>query len=223
MRKNPLISGQTYHVFTRSIASFKIFNNENEFSRMLDVVCYYQREKPEIKFSKFIQLERESQLNKKEYFSDKENLVEIAAYCFMPTHIHLILKQLKDNGISVFMSNILNSYTRYFNTKHKRKGPLWEARFKSVLVESDEYLIHLTRYIHLNPATAMLVDKPENWKFSSYQEYLSQTEENKICKYSDMLNILPHSYRSFVEDRISYQQELAKIKDLLLEQANPTA
>jgi putative transposase len=217
MRKEPLTPGQIYHIFTRSIANFQIFNDEREFSRMLNVVCYYQREKPEIKFSKFIKLEQDSQLDKKEYFSDKEKLVEIIAYCFMPTHLHLILKQTKDDGISIFMSNILNSYTRYFNTKHKRKGPLWEARFKSVLVESDEYLIHLTRYIHLNPTTAILSDKPENWKFSSYQEYLSTAYENKICKYDDVIDITPHSYRNFVEDRISYQQELAKIKDLLLE------
>jgi putative transposase len=223
MRKNPLITGQAYHIFTRSIANFQIFNNENEFLRMLGVICYYQRAKPEIKFSKFIQLGQEFQFNRKECFSGKDKLVEIVAYCFMPTHLHLILKQLKENGISIFMNHVLNSYTRYFNTKHGRKGPLWEARFKSVLVESDEYLIHLTRYIHLNPATAMLVDKPENWKFSSYQEYLSAAHTDKICKYDELLDVIPYSYKSFVEDRISYQQELAKIKDLLLEQPNPTA
>jgi len=189
---------------------------------MFDVVCYYQREKPEIKFSKFIQLTQELQLNKKEYFLDKDKLVEIIAYCLMPTHFHLILKQLKENGISIFMNHILNSYTRYFNVKHGRKGPLWEARFKSVLVESDEYLIHLTRYIHLNPATAMLVNKPENWKFSSYEEYVLPKNENNICNYDELLDIVPHSYKGFVEDRVSYQQELAKIKNLLLE-PNPTA
>jgi putative transposase len=204
MRKNPLITSQAYHIFTRSIANFQIFNNENEFSRMLDVICYYQRAKPKIKFSKFIQLGQEFQLNRKECFSGKDKLVEIVAYCFMPTHLHLILKQLKENGISIFMNHVLNSYTRYFNTKHGRKGPLWEARFKSVLVESDEYLIHLTRYIHLNPATAMFVDKPENWKFSSYKEYLSVAHTDKICKYDELLDVIPCSYKSFVEDRISY-------------------
>jgi putative transposase len=79
----------------------------------------------------------------------------------MPTHIHLVLRQLKDGGISKFMSNILNSYSRYFNIKHNRKGPLWEGRFRKVLVGSDEQLLHLTRYVHLNPVTACLVDKPK--------------------------------------------------------------
>lgn len=189
---------------------------------MLEVIRYYQRQKPELKFSKFIQLEKTSQISKKDYLSGNEKLVDLIAYCLMPTHVHLVLKQLKDNGVSTFMCNILNSYSKYFNTKHGRRGPLWETRFKSVLVESDEYLLHLTRYVHLNPSTAMLVDKPENWKFSSYQEYLSQSNEDCFCKYDDILDITPHSYKNFVEDRISYQQKLAKIKTLLLER-NPAA
>ncbi|MCM8795996.1 MAG: transposase [Candidatus Omnitrophica bacterium] len=144
--------------------------------------------------------------------------VEIIAYCIMPTHLHLILKQLKNNGISVFMGNILNSYSRYFNLKHKRKGPLWEGRFKNILVKNDEQLLHLTRYIHLNPVTASLVSNPEDWNASSYREYLQQVQAvEKICKYDDILEIDPVSYKKFVEDRISYQRDLAKIKNLIFE------
>jgi len=204
-------------VLTKSIAQFVIFNNDDESLRMLQVIRYYQREGPEIKFSKFIKLEEGTRLNKKNLLSKKEKLVEIIAYCIMPTHIHLILKQQMQNSISKFMNNILNSYTRYFNIKHKRKGPLWEARFKNILVETDEYLLHLTRYLHLNPVTAHLVNKPTNWMRSSYNEYLSKNGNNKICKYKDLLDIRPVSYKKFVEDRISYQRGLAKIKHLLLE------
>lgn len=218
MRKDLLVAGQVYHIFTRSIADFKIFNNDAEFSRMLRVIRYYQREKPMVKFSRYIQLEENMQDNntEKKSYLEKEKLVEIIAYCLMPTHLHLILKQLKKNGISVFMSNILNSYTRYFNTKHKRKGPLWEGRFKNVLIEEDEYLLHLTRYIHLNPVTADLIDKPEDWLASSYREYIGENPE-EICQYDDILKIEPNSYKQFVEDRISYQRELAKIKQYLFD------
>jgi putative transposase len=148
----------------------------------------------------------------------KEKLVEIIAYCIMPTHLHLVLKQLEDNGISIFMNRILNSYSHYFNIKHERKGPLWEGRFKHILVEKDEYLLHLTRYIHLNPVTAYLVNKPEEWFASSYGEYLQDVKkDDKICKYSEILEIEPKSYREFIEDRISYQRELAKIKHLVMD------
>jgi len=226
MRKDLLVTGEIYHVFNKSIAEYKIFNNDPEFLRMINVICYYQREKPAIKFSDFIRSPEAKQNHPKpmDHFpprrwerGNKEKLVEVIAYCIMPTHLHLTLKQLKENGVSTFMSNILNSYARYFNTKHERKGPLWEGRFKSVSVETDEQLLHLTRYIHLNPATACLVDKPEEWPVSSYREYLSRTDNSRICKYDDILDIKPKDYKEFVEDRISYQRELAKIKHLFLD------
>jgi putative transposase len=134
----------------------------------------------------------------------------------MPTHIHLILKQLAPSGISIFVGNVLNSYTRYFNLKHHRKGPLWESKFQNILVKGDEQLLHLTRYIHLNPVTALLTDKPQNWKFSSYNEYLGQTNY-PICQYKDLIEFDQNKYKKFVLDRISYQRELAIIKKITLD------
>ena len=209
-----------YHVFNKSIAGYKIFNKREEFSRMLNTIRYYQIENPPVKFSKFIRGEADFNEKIKDLFSksDNEKLVEIIAYCIMPTHIHLILKQLKDGGITKFTRNVCNSYSHYFNLKHKRKGPLWEGRSKRVLVKSDEQLIHLTRYVHLNPVTSYLVNTPEQWHASSYNEYLSNIErKDKICYFRDLLDIDPVSYKEFVDDQISYQRELKKIKDLCLE------
>lgn len=220
VRKDLLVVGEIYHVFNKSIAGFKILNNNSEFSRMMGTIRHYQREKPPVKFSQFIKSTRtkDNQPDETIPLAEKEKLVEIIAYCLMPTHLHLILNQLKEKGISTFMSNILNSYTRYFNTKINRKGPLWEGRFKNVLVETDEQLLHLTRYIHLNPVTAYLANKPEEWPASSYREYLLKVNDNdRICKYNDILDIEPTPYRKFVEDLVSYQRELATIKELLLE------
>ncbi|OGD56514.1 hypothetical protein A2V71_02455 [Candidatus Berkelbacteria bacterium RBG_13_40_8] len=221
MRKNALATGEIYHVFTRSIADYVVFNNDSEFEHMRQLIKYFKTEN-DVKFSDFLELKIVSQ----EGFNnacdiihkDKEKLVQIIAYCFMPTHIHLVLKQLKENGISKYMKDILISYTRFFNTQHKRKGPLWEGRFKSVLVESDEQLLHLTRYIHLNPVTAKLINKPQNWRYSSYSEYLGEVTDNStICQFDNLLEIKSKSYSKFVNDQISYQRELAKIKKMLLE------
>lgn len=215
-------TGVVYHVFNKSIAGYKIFNTEFEYSRIIKMLRYYQLEKIRPRFSKFMEQKKVQKYGFNHCFptisADKEKLVQIIAYCPMPTHLHLILKQLKDNGISRFMSNILNSYTRYFNTKHKRKGPLWVSRSKKVLVKTDEQLLHLTRYLHLNPTTAHLVEKPEEWPYSSYAEYLSTTNDNdidKICKFDDLLDINPISYKKFVDDGINDQRALAKIKRLL--------
>ncbi len=184
---------------------------------------YYQVENHALKFSQFLLLKK---VRKKGFRNSlpsdisarEKKLVQIVSYCIMPTHLHLILKQLRNNGITIFMGNLLNSYSRYFNTRYKRKGPLWEGRFKNILIKNDAYLLHLTRYIHLNPTTANLVEKPEEWEFSSYREYLSSSEKEKgICEYSDLLEISKSYYQNFVEDRIAYQRELHKIKHLILE------
>ena len=218
-RKEQLVTDQVYHVFIRSIADFQIFNNEEEFQRMQDLLKYYQI-KNDVKFSDFIQLQPVINSGFDNFFDyiskDKEEIVQIIAYCLMPTHLHLILKQLSEGGISTYMGNILNSYTHYFNKKHRRKGPLWESKFKNVLVDNDEQLIHLTRYIHLNPVTAFLVDKPEQWIFSSYKEYFS-TPVRRLCQFEDILKISPTEYKKFVNTQISYQRELAKIKKLLFD------
>ena len=98
------------------------------------------------------------------------------------------------------------------------KGPLWEGRFKKVRVINDEQLLHLTRYVHLNPVTSNLIKYPEQWDASSYQEYLnSQHSPERMTCFEDILDIDPDVYRAFVEERKDYQQELKKIKDMLFD------
>jgi putative transposase len=206
---------EVYHVYNRSLEEMEIFKDDNEYTRFMHAVQFYKKENPQIKFSDFLEQSshRGGGMKWKRSFIDKEELVTIIAYCIMPTHFHLVLSQAESDGISVFINNLLNSYTRYFNTKYKRKGTLWEGKTKKTLVESDEQLLHLTRYVHLNPVTAYLVDKPEKWIFSSYNEYLSNNpSENSICDYKDILNIQQDRYKNFVEGGISYQREMAKVK-----------
>src|SRR3989337_457051 len=166
-RKDALTNNHVYHIFTRSIANFKVFNTPEDFLRMIELIQFFSLDKPPSKFSNFLKLdevqENGFQVPFDKIASDQEKIVSIIAYCLMPTHIHLVLKQLKNGGITKFMARILNGYSKYFNTKHKRTGPLWSGRFKSVMVSHDEQLLHLTRYIHLNPTSADLVKDPSDW------------------------------------------------------------
>ncbi|HOK56163.1 MAG TPA: transposase [bacterium] len=205
--------GSLFHVFTKSIAGYKVFKSKVDYRRMVETIWYYMDERT-AKFSRVIDLKKENK---------GEPVVRIICYCIMPTHLHLVLEEKKEKGISQFMSNILNSYARYFNLKYKRKGHLWESSYKRVLVETDEQLLHLTRYIHLNPTTAGIVKKPENWEFSSYREYLGNEKIFlKICYFDDIIEINPKSYREFVEDYIDYEKELHRIKGLVkFESENP--
>ena len=218
-RKQVLATGKVYHIFSRSIANFEILNNASEFERMLELLNYYNYPL-DTRFSHFLEMQWVQQMGFYKSLDtiskDKDQLVQVIAYCLMPTHIHLILKQLKENGISDYTRKVLDGYTKYFNAIHKRKGPLWESKFQNVLVDNDDQLIHLTRYLHLNPVTARLVEKPEDWIFSSYREYLGSSN-NSFCQFDDLLDIKPHAYRKFVNDQVSYQRELAKIKRLIVD------
>lgn len=220
-RTETLATGEYYHIFNRSIAHFRIFDNPHNCKRFIQSTRHYQASEPGVKFSELLEPpEKTNNVDIPSSFTATahERLVDIIAYCLMPTHMHFVLKQLKDNGISRFMANVQNSYSRYFNIKYTRNGPLWSGRFKNVLIDSQEYLSHLTCYIHLNPVSAGLVKRPEDWEFSSYREYCGEADgKEKICSYADILDMNCEEYRRFVEDRIEGQKELEEIKHLVLE------
>jgi len=145
-------------------------------------------------------------------------LVRIVAYCLMPTHVHFLLEQTAGNGISEFMCKVMGSYAVYFNKKANRHGPLWDSRFKAKLVETDGYVLQLSRYIHLNPVSAGLVRRPEDWEFSSYREFLSDSGmQRSICEFRKIISFPPQMYRTFVEDGADYQQSLQLMKHLTLD------
>ena len=211
IRKISLVNGMVYHVCNKSIAGFKIFNDDRDYDRIMGLMSFYIAEEVPYKFSTY-------KKTKNIELSFSKQLVDIVAYCIMPTHIHLILKQNQDNGIEKFMGLISNGYSKYFNIRHARKGPLWEGRFKNISVNDDEQLLHLTRYLHLNPVTAFLVNYPDNWRYSSYNEYVeTYTHNKKLCDFHTLLKIDSVSYKKFVLDRIDYQRQLAIIKKALLE------
>lgn len=221
-RIEPLEKDAVYHVMSKSISGYKIFTSEVDYQRMLQAMEYFSIDQTLPKFSHFLKQAKENGKSFQPYldecFPKPTRVVHIIAYCLMPTHVHLLLKPLKEVGTEEYIGNILNSYARFFNIRHKRNGPLWSGRFKNVRVQSDEQLWHLTRYLHLNPVTAHLIDKPQDWQFSSYHEYVTPSKvKRRLCRFSELLDIEPRSYRKFAEDQIEYQRELAKIKALLLE------
>lgn len=219
IRKDALVNNEFYHIFTRSIAKYVVFNDRAEYTRMIGLISLHRFDDFNYSYSQFVELGTQTQQKIIQDLKDKNKLlVEIVAFCIMPTHVHLLLKQTSDNGITKYMGRILNSYSKYFNTKHQRTGPLWASNFKNVLVSDDEQLVHLTRYIHLNPFSAGLVKKLYNWQYSSYQEYTSTfgSKEN-ICNYKDIIDLSPKKYTQFVYNQKDYQRELSLIKSLLVD------
>ena len=149
--------------------------------------------------------------------TDSSKLVEIFCFCLMPNHFHLLIRQEQVGGISSFISNFTNSYTKYFNTKHNRVGHLFQGTFKAVLVESNEQLLYLSKYIHLNPARAFLVSQSliETYPWSSLLEYINTSNRN-VCKSTKILDNFPtrESYLKYLKDDTSNLNECKKVEEL---------
>ena len=219
-RKVPLITNEIYHVFNRGIDGRITFSNQKEFIRAYQVMKYYRFSSPPVNFSKFINAGANA-VEKYNEVSWGEKLASIMCYCLMPNHFHFLLRQETDGGISKFLSQFLNSYTRYFNTKNERVGPLFLNDFKNVLVESEEQLLHLSRYIHLNPYSSKLVENLSDlykYEWSSLTEYVGGSEDY-ICDKEMIMSYFKtkESYKKFVSDRADYQRELKRIENLLIE------
>ena len=222
-RKIPLVNNEIYHVLNKGISLQPTFLTKRDYQRALQTIFYYQNQKPPLKYSRFLSLsnkQRETILDNLR--KQKLILVEIIAFCLMPNHFHFLLKQVANRGISKFISNFTNSYTRYFNTKNKREGALFKGKFKSVRIESDEQLLHVSRYTHLNPYSSYVIktlEELENYPYSSLPEYLQRSPKGS-CQKEIILDQFKNlnSYKNFVFDQANYQRELENIKHLILEE-----
>jgi len=216
----PCQTGEIYHVFNKSIEKFKIFNSAAEYQRVIETMIYYQYTDIDSPYSTFINsafIQTSGFINGLHaIYKNSPKYVQLIAYCIMPTHFHIIIKQNSDNGIATFLRKWLNSYSRYFNLKHKRKGPLWSHHYKRVHITSDTQLLHETRYVHLNPTTNYLVSSPEEWKYSSFGEYIQPYKgRRRLCEFDEFIGMSPREYRRFVIEHIAEQREMKEIQHAL--------
>ncbi len=133
---------QLYHVIVRGNNKFKIFQEAEDFYRYNALL----------------------------FKAKKEAAVSLFHYTLMPNHVHLLIKAGK-KGISDFMHSIQLQYAKYFSRKYEHVGHVWQGRFKSLLIDNDEYAIACGKYIELNPVRAGLVQQPEDWPHTSYNFY----------------------------------------------------
>lgn len=209
-RITPLINGEYYHIFNRGSEKKNIYTKTRDYSRFQKTFYYYKFCGPKPKFSQFTKTSLFKPLL-------NEKMVEILCFCLMPNHFHFLVKQIKEKGISTFLSQLSNSYTKYFNLKYVRVGPLLQGAFKAVRIESEEQLIHASRYIHLNPVAAGIVKLPEEYPWSSYLEYIQKAPF--FCSIKEVMDFFktPKNYQKFVEDQIDYASKLELIKHQLLD------
>ncbi len=200
----PLISEEIYHVYNRGTDKRKIFSNNKDYERFL-ALLYLSNGTSAVHISNH----QGSTLMDLLGLEKGNRLVDIGAYCLMPNHFHLLLRQRSENGISKFMQKLTTGYTMYFNTRYERNGTLFQGKFKSSHVAEDRYLKYLISYIHLNPKNYNV------HQYSSYLDFMDQKRPeckilNKECL--PLYFTSPGDFAAELKDWASYRNEFIKVR-----------
>ena len=215
-RKIVFSEGEFYHVYNRGVEKRPIFSDRNDRERFLRLLFIANSTEPfdfrEIADKKYSEIDR------------GELLVAIGAYCLMPNHFHLLIREIVPAGISLFMGKLATGYSMYFNKRHGRVGPLFQGRFKAQHVEKDTHLKYLFAYIHLNPVKIIdphwkesgIRDKARakqylnEYRYSSYPDYNGAEREEKdilTTKEFPAYFVKKHDFADFIHDWMQYGGE----------------
>lgn len=159
-------------------------------------------------------------------------LVNILAFCLMPNHYHLLLNPLVKGGVSLFMKKLNGGYVKYFNTKHKRTGTLFERKYKFVLIDEQAHFIHMPYYIHLNPLDLIspewrerkienlnkAMDFLNSYRWSSHLDYTGQRNFPSVTQRNFLLEVFDgeNGYREKIKEWLD-EISVGEIDDYALE------
>jgi putative transposase len=220
MKKPQLENNEIYHILNRGVEQRNIFLNDKDYLRFIHDLYEFNDEAPaENIYYKSISLE--SYEVKPRKIRERKSIVEILAFCLMPNHYHLLLKQKKDNGISKFMQKLGTGYTMSFNKKYKRKGTLFQNTYKAILIDKQNHFYNLPYYIHLNPLDIKFPEWRER-KLKDYNkalEYLNNYRWSSHLDYCGNKNFPSVTNREFLLDVFNredkYKQSIEKwLKDM---------
>lgn len=242
-RKQLFINDGIYHVVVRGIDDNLIFKHINDYYRGIFSIYEFNTTKPVVirerrearaKIKKLLNEVNRDEANRDPISVDsRDKLVEVMTFCFMPNHLHLLLKQLKDNGITKFMAKLGIGYGGYFNRKYGRKGYVFQNRFVAIPIKTDEQLKMVFVYIHTNPISLIepkwkergirnpekAVKFLEGYKWSSYQDYIGKKNFSSVTEREFMLETMggEQGCKESVENWVKYKGEIRKFPELALE------
>lgn len=209
MRNHAFIEGEFYHVYAHGVNGLDILQNENDRRRFLTLIFVANGIKPTPR------LDRKSDPNLVWDIIDKKvdignALVDVVCFCLMPTHFHLLLGERGDGNISKYLHKILVSFSKYYNIKNERRGHVFEGTFNSKHIDSNDYLLTLSSYIHKNPKEIkQWRGREEYYYFSSYQDYISDNRWADLMKRNIILEQFNSNdeYKKFIEEHNHYEDE----------------
>lgn len=213
-----------YHAYNRGVEKRIIFYDDQDYKVFLSYLKEYLE--PPIPIEKRIaKIGEISFTAPKRPVNNFNREIELLCFCLMPNHFHLLIKQKSLKSIDSFMQSLLTRYVSYFNKRYKRIGSLFQGVYRAILINKDEYLLHLSRYIHINPKKHLDVKvSPLHTIYSSYENYLGLRKINwvntefilsffKNAQNMNHKDIL--SYKGFVEDSLENSEE--KLGKLIIE------
>lgn len=194
MRKQPLVTGEYYHIYNRGVDKRDIFKDKKDVSRFIESMCEFNT----LEGITSLANARKTQIEVKPL---SEPLVAIVAYCLNPNHFHFVLRQLADGGISEFMKKLQGGYTYYFNVKHNRSGSLFQGTFKSQHMGTENYFNKILGYTNKNYQVHNIPKNKMNLVVASDHEYennnfsvVSQKEGKKVLEiFNGSQNFKKHS------------------------------
>lgn len=181
MRKLKFVNGECYHVYNRGVEKRDVFLDERDYFRFLISIKGVNH----FGANDFLDACGPEDRPKVGDERKREALVEMICYCLMPNHFHFVLKQNGEGGVPKFMQKLCTAYTMYFNKKNERTGVLFQGPYKAKHVDGDQYLLQVSRYIHLNPLDLLEGEESEaeflkNYKWSSLQFYLDEKRHSLV-------------------------------------------
>jgi len=184
-----------YHVYNRCISDSELFRDDDDYVVFLSLL------------KRYLQLERTYSNTNGKYYDNFYNEIHLLAFCLMPSHFHMLFYQTKAGDLAKLMQAISNSYTRYYNIKYKRRGPIFQGKYKASRISNDEYLSHISRYIHLN------ADNYNEWSWSSLPYYKGNFHADWIQPQLilDLFNNNQQEYLKFVADYEEMHAYLEKL------------
>jgi putative transposase len=214
MRKTQFVNNEYYHIFNRGVDKREIFSDQNDLSRFFQSMCEFNTIEPI--GSIFENSFRNVALGGSA--ANSEKLVNFVCYCLNPNHYHFVLEQVAENGTQKFMHRLGGGYTWYFNNKNKRSGSLFQGKYKSIHINTNEYLLHVSAYVNLNDRVHPLGGSAAKLAMSSWKEYLQNSKEG-FCNKDIVLKQFNtiEEYKSFAEDSLKSIRERKELEKLLLE------
>ena len=204
MRNIEFAENEYYHLVGHAIDDLVLFSNKSEFSRFLLAILIFQAPVVLKNFNRVVKNFLKQGVIDQTIIQRviKSRYVDLVAYTIMNNHYHLLVREVSGKGITQYMQRVLNAYGKFFNTKHERKGHVFQGPYKAILVESNEQLLYLSAYIHRNPhELKKWRGKSKEYPWSSYRDYLNGNTWGGLINPNIVLDQVSNAeeYEGFVE------------------------